>query len=179
MDKPTYQKNIQLLKDFILAFAFDKNDFDLKTLRCVHHLNLETSTMNNKTNTLIGIHLDKWDKNCGWHQKKLARNRVCINLGKDSRYFIVLNRTLHQMYDMLSEETKANMNHKNITNSILQLFINEYPRYPLMKIEIKPGQMYMAPTENIFHDGSSINMKHMDISITALGHFTMRKLNNA
>ena len=41
-------------------------------------------------------------------------------------------------------------------------------------LAIEPGEAYIAPTENIIHDGSTFFKKHCDIAAVILGHLSCR-----
>ena len=46
------------------------------------------------------------------------------------------------------------------------------PTYPVVAIEIAPGEAYIAPTEDLIHDGCSEGMKNNDVCLTMLGYFS-------
>jgi hypothetical protein len=54
-----------------------------------------------------------------------------------------------------------------------QDFMTLFPSYPVVRVRIHPGEAYVAPTENILHDGSSIDMNAMDITFSIRGRFSL------
>jgi hypothetical protein len=46
-----------------------------------------------------------------------------------------------------------------------------YPTYPVVRLRIGPGEGYIAPTENVIHDGSTIGMTKWDLYLTMLDYF--------
>ena len=61
---------------------------------------------------------------------------------------------------------------------VSRLFLTKYPNYPVFRIKIEPGEAYIAPTENIIHDGAKLNYE-TDFTWTFLGYFqTSSKLEN-
>jgi hypothetical protein len=38
-------------------------------------------------------------------------------------------------------------------SALAEAFLDAYPRYPVARIRIGPGQAYIAPVQNIIHDG--------------------------
>jgi hypothetical protein len=47
-----------------------------------------------------------------------------------------------------------------------------YPDYPVTALTIHPGEAYIAATENLIHDGSSMGLTDPDVLFTILGEFT-------
>ena len=98
-------------------------------------------------------------------------NRISINLGKDARYFLFVNLSLMEAYSML-EETMNPDDLKYVTiATIPEYFFKYFPDYPVLRVEQKPYQYYIAPTDNCFHDGSTLGGKHLDICIVYFGYF--------
>ncbi|MEO8234692.1 MAG: hypothetical protein ABI549_04690 [Flavobacterium sp.] len=97
-------------------------------------------------------------------------NRISINLSSESRHFIFVNLSMIQAYNMLKKKMSINENDINIAN-IPQIFFKHFPDYPVLKIKLKPYQYYIAPTDNCFHDGSTLGNKNLDICIIYFGSF--------
>ncbi|WP_294206228.1 hypothetical protein [uncultured Chryseobacterium sp.] len=117
----------------------------------------------------IGVHKDS-SQNMSLHTAHRFGNRITFNLGKESRYLLLINLTMLQVYHMIKKEIdikEHNINNKNITSYFMQLF----PDYPMLKIEQKPYDYYIAPTDNCFHDGSTFGSTSLDIVMTYLGKF--------
>ena len=57
--------------------------------------------------------------------------------------------------------------------SIRELFLSNYPDYPVIKIRVSPGEAYIAPTENMIHDGCTINKQFFDVIMTIRGNFNL------
>lgn len=117
----------------------------------------------------IGVHKDS-SKNMTLHTAHKFGNRITLNLGKESRYLLLMNLSMLQAYNMIKREidVKENeVNNKNITSYFMKLF----PDYPMLKIEQKPYHYYIAPTDNCFHDGSTFGSTSLDIVMTYLGKF--------
>ena len=51
------------------------------------------------------------------------------------------------------------------------MFFKYFPDYPVLKIEQKPYEYYIAPTDNCIHDGATLERRSLDIVMTYLGHF--------
>ncbi|MCJ8153909.1 hypothetical protein MKJ01_09090 [Chryseobacterium sp. SSA4.19] len=117
----------------------------------------------------IGVHKDS-SKNMTLHNSHTFGNRITFNLGQESRYLLLMNLSMIQAYNMIKKEIdlKENeVNNKNITSYFMKLF----PDYPMLKIEHKPHHFYIAPTDNCFHDGSTLGSTSLDIVMIYLGKF--------
>jgi len=102
------------------------------------------------------------------HTAHTFGNRISINLSGESRSFIFVNLSMIQAFNMLKK--KVNGNEVNIAN-IPQYFFKYFPDYPVLKIDLKPYQYYIAPTDNCFHDGSTLGNVNLDISLIYFGSF--------
>ncbi|MBV8325326.1 hypothetical protein [Chryseobacterium sp.] len=117
----------------------------------------------------IGVHKDS-SKDMTLHTAHKFGNRIAFNLGKESRYLLIINLSMLQVYNMIKKkiDIKENeVNNKNITSYFFKLF----PDYPVLRIEHKPYHYYIAPTDNCFHDGSTMGNRSLDILMTYLGKF--------
>ncbi|WDF57306.1 hypothetical protein [Mucilaginibacter sp. KACC 22063] len=118
----------------------------------------------------VGLHNDG-TKSMKIHTMHKRGNRMTINLGKQSRIFYFINLTLLQAYTMLKRKlTPAD---ENITiYNIAPLFFKAFPDYPVFKVIQKPYEFYIAPTDNCFHDGSTLGNSTLDINMVYFGSFT-------
>lgn len=97
-------------------------------------------------------------------------NRISINLSSESRSFIFVNLSMIQAFNMLKKKVSLNEKDINIAN-IPQIFFKHFPDYPVLKIDLKPYQYYIAPTDNCFHDGSTLGKVNLDICLIYFGSF--------
>jgi hypothetical protein len=136
--------------------------------------NLLSLTYNSEINRYFGMHLENWDEK-PLAEKHEARNRICLNWGKNDRYFHFINLSYTAMAEKLGlsgkelEEYASSEN--QATYALAWKFMNTFPDYPVVRIKIKPGEAYIAPTENILHDASSEGSSELDISLPILGYF--------
>lgn len=117
----------------------------------------------------MGIHNDG-TKFVSPHALYKLGNRLTINLGKETRSFLFVNLTMTQALNMLKQKVDVTKYQIDIIN-ISKYFFKYFPDYPVIKIDQKPYQYYIAPTDNCFHDGSTLGMKELDIIIVYFGAF--------
>ena len=157
-----------ILSKYALAPAIDCREL----IRC--NVDLPTSTINAieylPAKLFAGLHLDSWDY-LPFRRRHLARNRICINLGREARYFLLINLTLKQIFSELNlvdpDDIYQDYRGVRLPNKFLQAF----PDYPVVKLAIYPGEAYIAPTENFIHDATSIGKTLPDWNMTFLGNF--------
>jgi hypothetical protein len=97
-------------------------------------------------------------------------NRLSINLANESRYFYFVNLTLSQAYNMIRKNFSTGDTKIDVIN-ISKIFFKCFPNYPVLRIEHKPYQYYIAPTDNCFHDGCTLGKKKLDILLVYFGSF--------
>lgn len=131
--------------------------------------NLKTVTINRGIGRYNGLHVDNWD-NLDLDSRHLATNRICINIGKDDRYFMFLPLSLMDIASVLSEEMGPNWEAPRPYSVIGRQFMERFPDIPTIRCRLAPGEAYIAPTENLVHDGSSVGQSDIDEQFTIRGH---------
>jgi hypothetical protein len=117
----------------------------------------------------LGIHNDG-TQYVSTYKLNTSGNRLTINLGNQDRYFYFINITLTQALNMLKEKISIKDYEIDITN-IAKYFFKYFPDYPVIKIKQKPYHYYIAPTDNCFHDGSTLGNTTLDVIIVYFGAF--------
>jgi hypothetical protein len=132
---------------------------------------LQTVTAAADSHALVGLHVDSWNRqDLGISRRGHAPNRVCLNLGSEDRFFLFVNVPVGQMYELTKGEDRQSADACS-PSSIASDFMSSFPSYPVVRLRVRPGEAYVAPTENVVHDGSSIDMKGMDVTLSVRGHF--------
>lgn len=135
----------------------------------INTVGLPTVTFNQATQQFIGLHLDSWDK-LPVEQRHLSTNRICINLGLEDRFLLFINLSLMDMMHL------TQMNSTDAQRSPIAIrhdFLTQYPDYPVIKLMISPGEAYIAPTENMIHDGCTLGKQFFDVTLTIRGHINL------
>ena len=115
----------------------------------------------------IGLHIDRWDR-LSVDELEQSSNRISINLGPVDRHFIFLNQTASGMAAMLE---LANLRVAPDVGAIGAAFMLAFPEYPIVRLRLRPGEAYVAPTENILHDGSSAGVLETNRYLSIRGRF--------
>ena len=130
---------------------------------------LPSTTFDHDLGVYIGLHFDNFSF-LPANQRDSAPVRVAINLGDEDRFFVYINLTTLQIYQCLEKPTTdSEFEALKIASSIANEFMHKYPNYPVVKIRLKPGQGYVAPTQNIIHDGYTAGKHEADINFMLRG----------
>jgi hypothetical protein len=130
------------------------------------------TTANFRDPLLLGMHTDT-SCSASIKYRPFSRNRLCLNLGLYDRYLLFVNlglkriETLLREYQIEYEETRGTLPLLGFRTAFMSTFAD----YPVVRLRLRPGQGYLAPTDNVIHDGSSAGQTAFDISFQAHGHF--------
>lgn len=127
---------------------------------------LRTATVNQRVGQRIGLHVDDWDRAVDLERGK-ARLRICVNLGRETRYFLAVPVALHKAMSHW-HETLA-IGDLRGTDAARALLAKLRPK--VLRIPIPPLHAYMAPTETLVHDATTEPMEVPDHALTILGYF--------
>lgn len=128
---------------------------------------LQTTTRAVDRDARIGLHFDRWD-NLPVAELGAASNRISLNLGPEDRYFVFLNETASRMSARLEE---AGVSARADVREIGMAFMNTFPDHAVVRLRLRPGEAYVAPTENLLHDGTSAEMVGENHYLSLRGHF--------
>lgn len=133
---------------------------------------LQGTTVNENTGKFTGLHIDSWEMYNCLHDRKMARNRICFNIGIYPRYFCFLNIDVQQIYQLMTANEPESF-HGLCGNYIpfVWKFFEENRNYPVTRIRVDPFEAYIAPTENILHDGSTEDNPFVDIFYTLRSYY--------
>ncbi|MEA5569103.1 MULTISPECIES: hypothetical protein [unclassified Anabaena] len=171
---PNYQYAIQAIRAHLQQYTLMTND-EIKTLG-IHcsKPQLITTTVNTikylPRQPYVGLHLDSWE-NSPLKRRHLSSNRICINIGQENRYFLMINLSLMKIFHLLGLSTISDISKHYRGVKLPSDFMLYFPTYPVMKMTLAPNEAYIAPTENIIHDSSTLDKQELDFSLTFLGKF--------
>ena len=134
--------------------------------------NLRTVTINREIGRYIGLHVDNWDQ-IDLGLRHLATNRICINVGEEDRYLLFLPLSLMDIATVLSREMGHQWEASVRYTSIGRQFMERFPDVPVIRCRLAPGEAYIAPTENLIHDASSVGQNRIDEQFTIRGHIRL------
>lgn len=129
---------------------------------------LESTAYPISTKRYIGLHID-YHEGESLSKRNSSPNRISINIGKEDRYLCFVNLAVDDLINIVQPPT-------NYSNDCLSLrFFQDFPNYPTVKVKIQPGEAYIAPTQNIIHDGIGPSFQN-DFHVTVLGRIKLSKI---
>jgi hypothetical protein len=132
---------------------------------------LPTVAVHPTTNRFVGLHVDDFHPE-QWESRHLAPNRIAINLGTQDRYFLFVNLPMLHIAQIVGYVRNATASRPGCT-LIGRKFLSENPDYPVIKLRLRPGDGYIAPTENMLHDGTTVGMTRLDVSVSLHGSIAL------
>jgi hypothetical protein len=98
----------------------------------------------------VGLHIDRWDR-LPLRDCHAARNRVSVNIGDDSRAFLFTSVRADRIPELVNQFGGV---FDDSEPAVSQLF-ERVPEIPTFRAILPPGACYVAPTDNLVHDGST------------------------
>lgn len=140
---------------------------------------LQGTTVNQQTGKFTGLHIDSWEMYNSLCERKTARNRICFNIGLFPRYFCFVNLDVQQLYQRMTQsEPEAYQGLCGNYTPFVWKFFEENRAYPVTRIRVDPYEAYIAPTENILHDGSTEDNPFIDIFYTLRSYYQISSAKN-
>jgi hypothetical protein len=164
-DLNNYIARTYSVDDKFFCLGINRSEID-KLTTTIDWLNYLPST------PFVGLHLDSWEK-LPLRRRHFSKQRICINLGQETRYFLFVNRTLLQLVTDLNLQDPDYFYQDYRGVRLAEKFMKMRDRYPIVSLAIHPGEAYIAPTENIIHDATSMSKQLPDWSLTFLGKFRL------
>lgn len=127
-----------------------------------HEPAMPSVTWDNNMQEFIGLHVDSWD-NCALYRRAAARYRFCINIGTRPRHFHFVNLTVSGIHALLMPTQSCG------ATDLGRRFLTLYPDYPVVRVTLRPGEAYIAPTDNLVHDAATPNGTRRDYTFTFRG----------
>jgi hypothetical protein len=118
---------------------------------------------------LTGLHVDSWYRR-ELDDRAASPNRISINLGAHDRHLLCVNLPLRAIAEHMAEIYDG-AQIVDISFKMPRDFMRSFPDYPVVKLTIAPGEAYVAPTENVIHDGFAERAGGIDLQFTCRGYF--------
>lgn len=128
---------------------------------------LISTGFNVESGKFFGLHFDNSGYPCFANLDR--PNRILVNCGKSSRHLYYINLDISQLMSRFGTNFKSE-------RELSTVFFEQSPKYPVMRIRLDPGHGYLAPTDNIIHDGNSSSVEQKDIFFSILGDFDISRL---
>lgn len=120
----------------------------------IDHATKLSATREAKTGSFVGLHIDSWDR-LPLSERHQSQNRLCINLGEGERTLQFIPMQACQIRKNILTLVSAIGEHllTLTVKDFVSAYLGHFSETPVLRVKLKPGQGYIAPTENIIHDG--------------------------
>ncbi len=129
---------------------------------------LPTVTVGTASDIHIGLHLDSWDR-LSFDRRHESTNRVSVNIGTTDRFLLFIPCTLRLLRQRLVSSGLW-WDEKLAIDQLVTRFLSAFPDEPVYRLRVRPCEAYIAPTENMIHDGSTAGSGGQVHSATYRGH---------
>jgi hypothetical protein len=129
----------------------------------VNAAGLQTVTTHSKQGHFVGMHVDNWSMAL-LKNRHTAPIRICLNIGSEPRFFLFVGLTIQAIAEKVRSAPGF---HTTLgCTDIGRLFLSNCPAYAVLRLQVMPGEAYIAPTEAIIHDGSTESARLPDLSLS-------------
>jgi hypothetical protein len=134
----------------------------------------QNTTVNSRTDKHVGLHFDSWDR-LAPRERQRGTNRICLNLGAGRRSLQFVPLPAVTVVDLLRQRGVDVVHNDDALRDctgrmdLARRFLEICPDAPVLRVAIEPGEAYVAPTENIIHDGS-VDTSSQDLTVTIRGY---------
>lgn len=139
-----------------------------QVMRFLYPAGLPTATNSGCSGLQVGLHVDIWER-LGWRNAWKGANRISINMSRSARYFVFLPVEACRLASVMIENS-PNLDDANF--DLATEYLRQTPQAVLYRLRVEPGEAYMAPAENVIHDGIPVRT-HLDDTLVVLGRFEL------
>lgn len=168
IEAPQAKNAVRNVENFISSFLVRKDN--IRTIIVFNSPGLDFTAYSPQLKRYMGLHVDYLYQQSIFNRENSA-NRISINLGLEERHLAYVNLTMNNLITILNPPSNCS------NDEIVARFFEKFPDYPVVKVKILPGEAYIAPTQNIIHDG--IGAKNTpDFHLTICGHISLLGIDN-
>jgi hypothetical protein len=114
----------------------------------------------------VGLHFDCWDALDNAH-RDVGTLRCCVNLGQSERAFVMAPFSAQHLVKTLTTSGV------DVSVGLAPAAMLAFSDLPLIEVPHLPGQIYVAPTENVLHDGYRADTSTPDRTFAIRAHLSV------
>ena len=112
-----------------------------------------STTFDPEFETFVGLHVDNFERR-PIDTRHLSFPRVVVNLGLEPRSFVFINLPLINLLAPSGiAHSRESYQRYSWAYPLAHRFMESVPDYPAVRLLLHPGEGYVAPTQNLIHDG--------------------------
>jgi hypothetical protein len=125
-----------------------------------------------RSRMFVGLHLDDHE-NLGFEDRGRGFQLLSINLGQAERYFQFINHDAASLLRLVGGLPALPAEARSAA-SLVQCVFRMFPDCPVLRLTLRPGQGYLAVTQDLIHDGATNDRGRPDVSCLLAGRFDVR-----
>ncbi|WP_141731171.1 hypothetical protein [Oligoflexus tunisiensis] len=167
MDEIFNAETLPLINTFVgNAVAFFPDDY--KAVIAKSRLGEESTVYDKRYASYMGLHVDNWcEPKIDLMRRNKSAVRIFVNLGTEARDLNFINLTLAQILEIMQSHEKIEaFRSANNPIQLCHAFMENFPEYPVVQLEVYPGEGCVVPVCNIIHDGYTLYKSEPDVNLT-------------
>lgn len=132
---------------------------------CVQAPNMRTTTTHQGADgayTFSGLHIDDWGAR-DIAERTQCERQMSINLGRCDRFLTFIALPVAEVARRVGRSDLGTY------TELCTEFLRSHPGCEVVKVRIRPGEAYIAPTENLIHDGTTRGSDAPDLTLNLRG----------
>lgn len=124
------------------------------------------------THEYVGLHIDNHDR-LPLASRRTAIQLMTLNCGRSTRYFHFIDLPVEELAKILhSPLDDPQEDRATACDALKNKFLESYPDYPVTRVALPPGSLYVTTPQDIIHDGAGGNVD-ADVAFLMLGRYRM------
>jgi len=125
-----------------------------------------STTFDPEFGTFVGLHVDNFERR-PIDLRHRSFPRLVVNLGIEPRSLVFINLPLIDLLEPSGiAHSPENYRRYSWAYPLAHAFMSAEPDYPVLRLLLKPGEGYSAPTQNIIHDGYTRDAAGTDVVLS-------------
>ncbi|GAA4681540.1 hypothetical protein GCM10023347_40510 [Streptomyces chumphonensis] len=117
----------------------------------------------------VGLHIDNHQR-FPVHRRDSSQILFAVNIGFSHRYLIFAPWTVRGMLSRLGKPTESRSEDTDSV-SLKEEYLSAFPREPLFRIRLEPGDAYLCAPQNLIHDGATNDSGSADVALLMSGDY--------
>jgi hypothetical protein len=160
------QQAYQIFTTDLICYMIENLGFSVSgNCSCTTMVNkpsLQSTRYHSEYSVYTGLDIDNLSQT-SIQERHLSLSTAYINLSDEPGYILFINLTLIHMYKILTLKNPDILYQDISPSQIAKMFMNNYPRYPVIKLTVNPCEGFLIPTENVVYDFSTMGKRDIDI----------------
>jgi hypothetical protein len=129
-----------------------------------------STTYDPQFETFVGLHVDNFERR-PIDVRHSSFPRVVVNLGLQPRSFVFINLPLIDLLEPSGiPHGRESYQKYSWAYPLAHRFMAAVPDYPAVRLLLQPGEGYVAPTQNLIHDGYMLGRNGVDVLLSAFAN---------